>query len=96
MARQGSGTGQGGKSFQDRELAAAVRTLGLEEIQAILIANGTSRAAAKLRKGKKVPKTAKNQKLYEAVVAKLSGSLLPRLNEHSGEDGGPIVIRWKA
>jgi hypothetical protein len=72
MARQGSGTGQGGKSFQDRELAARVRTLSLTEIEHVL----------KNRK----------HKLYGPVLIKLAGSVLPRLNEHTGEDGGPIQI----
>lgn len=72
MAKQSSGTGQGGKSFQDRELAARVRTLALSEIERVL--------------------SKKKGKLYEAVLIKLAGSVLPRLNEHTGEDGGPIQI----
>lgn len=32
----GNGTGKGGKSFQDRQLAAEVRTLGLLEIKKAL------------------------------------------------------------
>lgn len=68
----GNGTGQGGKSFQDRELAARVRTLTL---------NNCEKA---LKKGK--------GKLYEAVLLRLAGSVLPRLNEHSGADGGPVAI----
>lgn len=67
MAKQSSGTGQGGKSMQDRELAARVRTLALEEIEKIL----------------QRPK----HKLYGPVVIKLAGSVLPRLNEHTGKDG---------
>ena len=67
-----SGTGQGGKSFQDRELAARVRTLALSEIEKVL----------------KKPK----HKLYGAVVVKLAGTVLPRLNEHTGENGGPIKV----
>lgn len=67
-----SGTGQGGKSFQDRELAARVRTLALGEIEKVL----------------KNPK----HKLYGQVVVKLAGSVLPRLNEHTGENGNPIEI----
>ena len=31
-----NGTGQGGKNFQDRELAARVRTLTLEQIEKVL------------------------------------------------------------
>ncbi len=62
-----------GKNFNDRELAARVRTLALEEVEKVL----------KKKKGK----------LYEAVLIRLSGTLLPRLNELSGEGGGPIQIQ---
>ena len=65
-----SGTGQGGKSMQDREQAARVRTLALSEIEKIL----------------KKP----SHKLYGQVIVKLAGTVLPRLNEHSGPDGDPI------
>ena len=67
-----NGTGQGGKSFQDRELAARVRTLALTRIEEIL------------KRGK--------GKLYDQVIVRLSGTVLPKLNEHTGEDGHPIVI----
>lgn len=67
-----SGTGQGGKSFQDREQAGRVRILALSEIEKIL----------------KKP----NHKLYGQVIVRLAGTVLPRLNEHTGEDGGPIQI----
>ena len=66
------GTGQGGKSLQDRELAASVRTLTLQEIEKIL----------------KNPKS----KLYAPVLIKLAGSVLPRLNEHTGADGKELKI----
>lgn len=69
---KGTGTGQGGKSMQDRELAARVRTLTLLQCE------------KHLKKGK--------GKMYEAVLLKLAGSVLPRLNEHSGGDGEPISI----
>ena len=72
---KGSGTGQGGKTMQDRELAARVRTLTLEECE----------KALRKRKGK----------LYEAVLLKLAGSVLPRLNEHTGEGGEPIEFTWQ-
>lgn len=69
---QGSGTGQGGKSMQDRELAARVRTLTLTEIEKVL-------------------KNPKN-KLYGPVLIKLAGSVLPRLNEHTGADGKELPV----
>ena len=65
-----SGTGQGGKTMQDRELAARVRKLSLEGIEKVL----------------KNPK----HKLYGPILVKLAGTVLPRLNEHSGPDGGDI------
>lgn len=68
-----NGTGRGGKSFEDRELANRVRTLSLQEIEKAL-------------------KNKKNKKLYEALLIKLAGTVLPRLNEHSGPDGTPIPI----
>lgn len=61
-----------GKDFNDRVLAAKVRTLALGEIEKIL----------------KKPK----HKLYGPVLIKLAGGVLPRLNEHTGEDGGAIKI----
>jgi hypothetical protein len=78
MARQGSGTGQGGKSFQDRELAATVRTQALNDILAVLTDSENVEGWSDYKK---------------QVVLKLSGTVLPRLNEHTGEDGGPIQIK---
>ena len=68
------GTGKGGRSFQDREQSARVRTLALSEIEKIL----------------KKP----SHKLYGQVIVKLAGSVLPRLNEHTGEDGSPLVVKF--
>lgn len=65
--------GAGGKSFQDRELAARVRTLALTEIETIL-------------------KRKKMDKLKEAVILKLAGTVLPRLNEHGGPDGSELPV----
>lgn len=65
------GTPQG-KMFNDRVLAAEVRSLALERVKELL----------KKKKGK----------LYEQVLVRLAGSLLPRLNEVTGEDGGPLII----
>lgn len=58
----------GGKSLNDRKLAAEVRSLALGEIKAIL-------ESEKLTEFKK------------AVILRLAPSILPRLNEHTGDDG---------
>lgn len=63
--------GKGGKSLNDRELAARVRTLALKEIERAL-------------------KNKKNKRLYEAILIRLAGSVLPRLNEHTGADGDEL------
>ncbi len=36
----------------------------------------------------------KNCNFKKAVILKLAGTVLPRLNEHGGEDGGPIKLQW--
>lgn len=66
----------GGKSLQDRELAADVRRLALTEIKTIL-------------------EQTKMTQLKQQVILKLAGTVLPRLNEHSGEGGGAIQLTWK-
>ena len=33
-----------------------------------------------------------NYNLYKLVLLKLAGTVLPRLNEHSGPDGTPIPL----
>lgn len=65
---------QGGKSLNDRKLAANVRTLALRKIEAILL--GEDEAAKK------------------EIVLKLAPNLLPRLNEHTGEDGEKLTIKF--
>ena len=66
-------TGGKGKSFNDRELAARVRTLALNEIEAVLKQQGLD-------------------DFKKAVILRLAGTVLPRLNEHSGPDGGELPI----
>lgn len=58
----------GGKSLNDRKLAAEVRSLALTEIKAILEQEGLD-------------------EMKKQIILKLAPSLLPRLNEHTGEDG---------
>jgi hypothetical protein len=67
----------GGKSLQDRKLAAQVRSLALEKIKELL-----EMPPVKMK--------ADDYELYKAVLIKLAGSILPRLNEVTGEDGEPI------
>lgn len=66
---------QGGKSLNDRKLAANVRTLTLKKLQAIL-------------EDEKHEKYSRNYQ--EQIVLKLAGTVLPRLNEHTGEDGDKL------
>jgi hypothetical protein len=79
MPRVGSGTGQGGKSLQDRALAAKVRTKGLQELYLIL--NDS-------------PKVKKWSPAKLQTIQRLAPSLLPRLNEHTGEGGGALKITF--
>lgn len=77
MANGPNGIGKGGKSFQDRELAAKVRTLSLQKMKDVLEGVG---------------KLGKDINFQKAVILKLAGTVLPRLNEHSGEGGGEIPV----
>ena len=72
-----NGTGQKGKSFQDRELAAKVRTQALNDIYAVLIED---------------TKVKKWSNYKQQIVLKLAGTVLPRLTEVTGEDGAAIKI----
>lgn len=75
-----------GKSFQDRELAAEVRSLCLEEIRGIFLFKHT--------KGDKYdPELNITMAAYKKqLVLKMSTSILPRLNEVTGADGGAIEV----
>lgn len=77
MARFSSKTGQGGKSLNDRELAASVRTKALLDIKAVL-------------DGENIDKWSEYKK---SLLLNLSKSILPRLNEHTGKDGEAIEMK---
>jgi hypothetical protein len=62
-------------TFNDLVLAARVRTLGLKEVEKVLMQK-------ELNEFKK------------AVILRLAGNLLPRLNEHTGQDGQPLKITF--
>ena len=62
-----------GKDFNDRVLAARVRTMALEEIEKVL-------------------KEPEMTELKKQVLLKLAGTVLPRLNEHTGDSGEPLKI----
>lgn len=64
--------GQGGKTLNDRKLAAEVRTLSLNEMRRVL--QGT------------------DEDYKKQLILKLAATVLPRINEHSGPDGGNIPI----
>ena len=74
-----SGTGQGGKTLNDRKLAASVRTQALTDVLAVL-------------QGK--PEVEEWSDYKKQLLAKMSSSLLPRLNEHTGEDGEPLKLLY--
>lgn len=79
MARPKLGTGQGGKTLNDRKLAANVRNKALEDLFLVLSDS---------------PKVSEWSDYKKHVLAKLSPSLLPRLNEHTGEGGEPIKLSF--
>lgn len=70
---------RGGKSLNDRILAAKVRTLALTEIAKVLMIP-------------KVEMRPEEYDLYKAILIRLAGTVLPRLNEHTGEDGEKLII----
>lgn len=72
----------GGKSLQDRELAAEVRSLTLQKIKAIFTLP-------------RVDMNSSEAALHDAILIKLAGTVLPRLNEVTGEGGEPIVVTWQ-
>ena len=63
-----------GKTFQDRVLASEVRSLALGKIKIIL-----ERPVVEM--------SSSDKELHDAILIRLSGTILPRLNEHTGEDG---------
>lgn len=69
-------TGGKGKSFNDRELAAKVRTLCLDLSKEALSGKGLG----------------KDKEFRKALLLKFAGTLLPRLNELSGIGGGAISL----
>lgn len=76
---EGNRGGTGAPSVVDRELSKKVRNLALDEIYKVL-----SLPIVKMKPD--------DYDLYKALLIKLAGTVLPRLNEHTGEDGGAIAI----
>ena len=73
-----------GKSHQDRELASEVRSMVLEEIKAVLEYKPSDTDDGEL--------VLHMIALKEQLILKMSTSILPRLNELSGPDGGEIPL----
>jgi hypothetical protein len=69
----------GGKSLQDRKLAAEVRKLTLNKIKVIL-----ERPVVEM--------SPSEYDLHNQILLKLAGTVLPRLTEVTGEDGGPMLF----
>lgn len=76
---KGNKGGKGAPTVQDRELSKRVRNLTLKKIEKILM-----RPVVRMDK--------EEYDLYKQVLLKLTGTILPRLNEHSGPDGKPIPL----
>jgi len=77
---QNAAGNSGGKTLNDRKLAAEVRTLSLQKIKALL----------------EMPEVKMKQddyELYKAILIRLAGTVLPRLEEHSGPDGETLIIQ---
>ena len=70
---------KGGKPFYDRQQAGNVRTKALEDVQLILNDDPICETWSDLKK---------------QMLLKLSTNLLPRLQEVSGEDGQPLVVKF--
>lgn len=71
---------RGGKSVNDRLLAAEVRKMTLNKIKTLFLMP-------------RVDMSASEASLHDALLIKLAGSVLPRLNEVTGEDGSPLVVQ---
>lgn len=69
----------GGKSLQDRQLAATVRKLTLDKIKALF-------------EMPRVDMSQHDADLHDQVLIKLAGSVLPKLTEVSGPDGDPLMF----
>lgn len=63
---------------------------GREFNDRVLSARVRTLALNEIEKILKKPK----HKLYSAVIIKLAGSVLPRMNEHTGADGEPLVLSF--
>ena len=76
-----------GKSHQDRELASEVRSMVLSEIKAVFEYKpyGDEEDADHY-------KNKQMADMKKQLILKMSTSILPRLNELSGPDGGEIPI----
>ncbi len=75
---------KGGKTFQDREKASNVRTKILDELVVILSDEPED-----------LEKVGKWSGYKKDIIRRMSTSILPRLNEVTGEDGEPLKITWE-
>ena len=63
---------------------------GVTKKNILLAANVRSLALEKI----KAVLEGDDEEFKKALLLKLSGSILPRLNEHTGADGEPLVIQF--
>jgi hypothetical protein len=73
----------GGKSLQDRKLAAEVRRMTLNKIKALF-------------ELPRVDMSDHDAQLHDRILEKLAGTVLPRLTEVTGEDGGALLFTLTA
>lgn len=69
--------GKGGKTYESRELSNKVRTRALDDLYLVLTDS---------------PKVGAWSEYKRHILGRLAPSLLPRLSEVSGENGGPIQV----
>lgn len=72
-----------GKSHQDREKASELRSKVMDNL--FLVLSDSKKDLAKVKKW---------SKLKTELVTRMSTSILPRLNELTGEDGAPLTVTF--
>lgn len=69
------------------------KTLG-KSYESRLLSKDVRDLALKELKGILTNKIKVDKRFRQAIILKLAGSVLPRLNEVTGEDGQPLVVKF--